>query len=100
MNPAPSYAPMTIDAQQIDKVEAVGGEVEMTLTAMPRGSDGPSCEIRIRFDLETTRGLAGRLNAAIFIAGIQLQSWRQRRGSQANGPPNGTNSSTAVPRNA
>jgi hypothetical protein len=77
MNPSPSYAPMTIDARQIDKVEAVGGEVEMTLTAMPRGSNGPSGEIRIRFDLETTRGLAGRLNAAVFVAGIQLKSWGQ-----------------------
>ena len=55
MNPFPSYAPLTIDAQQIDKIEAVGGEVEVTLTAMPRDGDGPSGQVRIRFDLEGTR---------------------------------------------
>jgi hypothetical protein len=77
MNPSPSYAPMTIDAQQIDKVEAVGGEVEVTLTAMPRDSDGPSGEIRIRFDLEGTRELAARLTAAIVTAGVQLKSQRR-----------------------
>jgi hypothetical protein len=45
MNPFPSYAPLTIDAQQIDKIEAVGGEVEVTLTAMPRDGDGPSGQV-------------------------------------------------------
>jgi hypothetical protein len=76
MNPSPSYAPMTIDAQQIDKVEAVGGEVEVTLTAMPRDSDGPSGQIQIRFDLEETQGLAARLIAAIVTAKAQLKSRR------------------------
>jgi len=77
MNPSPSYAPLTIDAQQIDKVEAFGGEVEVTLTAMPRDGDGPSGQVRIRFDLEGTRELAARLTAAIVTAGVQLKS-RQR----------------------
>jgi hypothetical protein len=76
MNPSPSYAPMTIDAQQIDKVEAVGGEVEVTLTAMPRDSDGPSGQVRIRFDLEGTRDLVDRLTAAIATASFQLKSRR------------------------
>src|SRR5665811_116734 len=76
MNPSPNYAPMTIDAQQIDKVEAVGGEVEVTLTAMPRDSDGPSGQIQIRFDLEETQGLAARLIAAIVTAKAQLKSRR------------------------
>jgi len=74
MNPSPNYAPMTIDAQQIDKVEAVGGEVEVTLTAMPRDSDGPSGQIQIRFDLEETQDLAARLTAAIVTAKAQLKS--------------------------
>ena len=74
MNPSPSYAPMTMDARQIDKVEAVGGEVEVTLTAMPRDSDGPSGQIRIRFDLEGSRDLRGGLTAAIVAAGVQLKS--------------------------
>jgi len=77
LNPFPSYAPLTIDAQQIDKVEAVGGEVEVILTAMPRDSDGPSGQVRIRFDLEGTRELAACLTAAIVTAGVQLKS-RQR----------------------
>ena len=68
---------MTMDARQIDKVEAVGGEAEVTLTAMPRDSDGPSGEIRIRFDLEGTRELAARLTAAIVTAGVQLKSQRR-----------------------
>ena len=72
----PSHAPLTI-AQQIDKVEAVGGKVEVTLTAMPRDGDGPSGQIQIRFDLEGTRELAARLTAAIVTAGVQLKS-RQR----------------------
>ena len=72
MNPSPSYAPMTIDAQQIDKVEAVGGEVEVTLTAMQRDSDGPSGQIRIRFDQD----LAARLTAAIVTAKAQLRCRR------------------------
>ncbi len=63
MNPSPGYAPMTMDARQIDKVEAVDGEVEVTLTAMPRDSDGPSGQVQIRFDLGTTRSLVARLNA-------------------------------------
>ena len=74
MNPSPNYAPMTIDTQQIDKVEAVGGEVEVTLTAMPRDSDGPSGHIQIRFDLEETQDLAARLTAAIVTAKAQLKS--------------------------
>ena len=63
MNPSPGYAPMTMDAQQVAKVKAVGGGEEVTLTAMPRDSDGPSGQVQIRFDLETTRALVARLNA-------------------------------------
>jgi hypothetical protein len=63
MNPSPGHAPMTMDAQQVDKVEAADGEVEVTSTAMPRDSDGPSGQVQIRFDLDTTRALATRLNA-------------------------------------
>jgi hypothetical protein len=61
MNPSPGHAPMTMDAQQVDKVEAADGEVEVTSTAMPRDSDGPSGQVQIRFDLDTTRALATRL---------------------------------------
>ena len=77
MNPSPTYAPLTMDAQQVEKVEAVGGEVEVTLIAMPRDGNGPSGEVRIRFDLEGSRDLRARLTAAIVTAGVQLKSQRR-----------------------
>jgi hypothetical protein len=65
MNVFPSSGPLTIDTQQIYKVEALGGNVAVTLAAMPDGSDGPSGQFRIRFTLEDTRELHARLTAAI-----------------------------------
>ena len=76
MDPS-SDAPLTMDALQVEKVEAVGGEVEVTLIAMPRDSDGPSGLVRIRFDLEGSRDLRARLTAAIVAAGVQLKSQRR-----------------------
>jgi hypothetical protein len=53
MNPSPGYAPMTMDAQLVDKVKAVGGGEEVTLTARPRDGDGRCGQVQIRFDLES-----------------------------------------------
>jgi hypothetical protein len=72
MNASLGDGPLTINTQSIDKVEAVGGNVEVTLTALPYGSEAPSGQIRIRFDLDDAQGLAARLTAAIVTAKVQL----------------------------
>ena len=65
----------------------MGGEVEVTLTAMPRDSDGPSGQVRIRFDFEGTRDLVDRLTAAIATASFQLKSQRPRQSPQTSIKP-------------
>lgn len=74
MNASPSAGPLTIDTQSIDKAEAVDGNVEVTLTALPYGSDGPSGQIRIRFALEDAQELAARLAANIVTAKVQRKN--------------------------
>jgi hypothetical protein len=71
MSPSPRAGPLTIDVQNIDKVEAVDGNVEVTLTALPYGSDGPYGQIRIRFALEDAQNLAARLPSSIVGAKVQ-----------------------------
>jgi len=73
MSAAPSAGPLTPDVQQIDKVEAVNGNVEVTLTATPDGQAGPSAQIRFRLSLADAQELVARLSAAIVTAKLQLR---------------------------